>query len=185
MRQETDEGRLHKPFLIDPTEEGMKPQGVDGTWWAYATSGWVQRVLPKRFRGLPPLFYLPALVGILWGATFLFFRLSRLPIPPGMVLQPTPPLPNVVLDATTILAAAVGILQGIGTLYRRKWGLTAAYAWFVLMILFSWLAFGTPPNESQASLIDPLSVLANTAAGIAFIIYYSNRSRWFGVPTQQ
>ncbi len=180
MRQGPAEGRPHKPFLIDPAEEGMKPQGVDGAWWAYLTSGWVQRVLPKRFRGLPPLFYLPALVGTLWGATFLFFRICRLPIPTGMI-QPAPPLPNVALDVTTILMATLGILQGAGTLYRRKWGLPAAYAWFVLMILFCWLAFGTLQSESQAGLTDLLVVLANTATGLAFIIYYRNRSGWFGV----
>ncbi|UCC67379.1 MAG: hypothetical protein JSV79_09620 [Armatimonadota bacterium] len=185
MRKGPDEGRPHKPFLIDPAEEGMKPQGVDGTWWAYLFSGWAQRVLPKRFRGLPPLFYLPALGGILWGATFLFFRMSRLPIPTGMTLEPAPPLPNTALDVTTILMAALGILQGMGTLYRRQWGLTVVYAWFVLTILFGWLAFGTLRNESQAGPIHLLVVLGNTVTGLAFIIYYRNRSGWFGVFTQQ
>lgn len=184
MRQGPDEGRPHKPFLIDPAEEGTKPQGVDGAWWAYLMSGWVQQILPRRFRGLPPLFYLPALVGMLWGATFLFFRVSRLPIPAGIGLGPAPPLPNTTLDVTTILMAAVGVLQGIGTLYRRKWGLTAAYAWFVLVIIFCWLLFAWLKEQWTVGPVDTLGVLGNTAMSLAFIVYYHNRRRWFGSPTQ-
>jgi len=175
-------GRIHKPVLIDPAEEGTKPRGVDGAWWAYLLSGWVQQIMPRRLRGLPPLFYLPSIVGILWGTAFLFFRISRLPIPAGVVLEPAPPMPNAVLDVMAIAMAASGIVQGVGTLYRKQWGLMAAYLWFAFAILWCWLGFGSLPEQAASGRTGGAFVLlASTATLVAFVIYYHNRRQWFGI----
>ena len=177
--------RPHKPFLIDPAEEGTKPQGVDAAWWAWLILGSVQELMPRRFRGLPPLFYLPSLEGILWGTTFLVFRIFRLPIPAGMVLEPAPPLPTAVLDLTAMIVAATGIAQGVGTLYRKKWGLTAAYVWFALEILLCWLVLGWLEAQSESDVVSVVGTLATAAVNVAFIIYYHNRRRWFGMSSGQ
>jgi hypothetical protein len=142
----------------------------------------MHRILPRRFRGLPPLFYLMSSVGILWGAAFLFLRVSRQPIPAGMTLEPAPPLPNPILDVIATAMAAVGVAQGVGTLYRRRWGLAAAYASFVMDILWQWLVFELLPDYSPADTIcNASALLVYTAILVALIIYYHNRRQWFGV----
>lgn len=184
MQGSGSKGPPHKPFLIDPAEEGRKPQGVDGAWWAYICSGWVQLILPKRFRGLPPLFYWPALAGVVLGSAFLFFRILGVPIPVWVELAPAPPLPNAALDVAAVLMAVAGIVQGIGTLYLKKWGLRAAYAWFTLAVLYDWLHLGWLQEQSAAGVADVVQVLGNTGIVMAFTIYYHNRRRWFGVPAK-
>jgi hypothetical protein len=137
---------------------------------------------PQRFRGLPPLFYIPALAGIFWGIAFLFFRISGLPVPTGMELEPAPPLPNAVLDVVVILMAAAGVVQGVGTLYRKRWGLTAAYAWFALGTAFCWLALGSVDEPHPMAAV---GVFLDTAVLLCFIVYYHNRRAWFGGKTRR
>jgi len=155
---------------------GTHVSGVDVMWWAELL-GSVQQILPGRFRGLPPLFYIPAIAGIVWGGAFVLFRVSGLVVPPGMMLEPRPPLPSKPLDIFVTLAAAVGMLQGVGTLWRRRWGLWAAYVWFSLTSLHDFASFASDKTRTAA---DVPFLLLGTGFCLAFILYYHNRRGWFG-----
>jgi hypothetical protein len=119
------------------------------------------------------------LLGLLWGASWLFFRVTGLPAPEG-VFEPAPPAPNAVLDVLTTVMGAVGVLQGIGTLKRAPWGLAAAVTWFTLLALFGWVLLGSYAEEASAA--DVVGALLNTAMFGAFALYYRNRREWFGLP---
>lgn len=170
----------HKPYLIDPREEGTQPPGIDRWWfvqyWAAAFS-----FLPRRFQGLPPLFYPLAFTGLL----------SGIPVAVSVVVQTTTsraPLPlwlDVAMIASACLYATAGLLQGIGTLFRRQWGLTAVYVWLGLTgVLSVVVVLGIPFRES--SDISGADVLAQAVLLVwlgAICVYYHNRRAAFGVKT--
>jgi len=172
MNDGSDKSRQDDVRLIDLFDDERRASGVDSTWWARSL-GVVQVVLPGRFRGLPPLFYPPAIVGSLWGAMFLLLKLpgrASASVAEGHALVG-------ILGALLIASAVAGIVQGIGTLCRRKWGLVAAQAWFALTILEQCIRLATPGTYAWSY---PAGALLNTLIAGGFAVYYYNRRAWFG-----
>ena len=179
--------RSHKPFLIDPAVEGTRPPGVDSAWWAQLL-GLLQLLLPRRFRGLPPLFYPASLTGIACGVMFLII-LARLAFGveawPGAdsygdELSELGPVADALAYALAALVLALGVVQGVGVLLRKLWGLIAAYAWLSLLAVLPW-ALCCLQGEFSTDPTDPLFALLWSALAVCWLIYYHNRRLWFTV----
>lgn len=178
-------GGPHKPLLIDPGEEGTRPPGVDATWWAQLL-GLLQFLVPRRFRGLPPLFYPPSLAGILYGAVLLVSLVSRAFGVDGSPVEDSyggerselGPVADALWYGLVALLFALGLAQGIGVLLRKRWGLMAAYAWLSLLAVLPWAlywldgGYGTGPADAVLALLF-------SAVALCWIVYYHNRRPWF------
>ena len=177
----------HKPFLIDPAEEGTRPAGVDATWWAQLL-GLLELLVPRRFRGLPPLFYPASLAGILYGAIFLVslvsfaFGVEALPVEDSHSGEPVElgPVAEALWYGLVALVFGLGLVQGIGVLLRKRWGLIAAYAWLSLLAALPWAVswFEGGFSTGLANVVLPL--LCSTLA-VCWVVYYHNRRLWFTV----
>lgn len=180
-------GRPHKPFLIDPADEGTRPPGVDSTWWAQLL-GLLQLLVPRRFRGLPPLFYPPSLAGILYGAIFLVslvslaFGVEMSPVGDSYSGEPSElgPVADALAYGLVALVFALGLLQGVGVLLRKRWGLTAAYAWLSLLAALPW-ALCWLEGEFSTGPADALLALLCSTLAVCWVVYYYNRRLWFTV----
>jgi len=179
--------RSRKPFLIDPAVEGTRPPGVDATWWARLL-GLLELLVPRRFRGLPPLFYPPSLAGIVYGVMFLIilvllaFGVEASPI--GDSYSGEPPELGPVADTLgyglVALLFGLGPVQGIGVLLRKRWGLIAAYAWLSLLAALPW-ALCWLQGEFSTDPADPLLALLWSTLAVCWLVYYHNRRLWFTV----
>jgi hypothetical protein len=167
----------HKPYLIDPREEGTRPPGIDG-WWLIQLSAVQFSFLARRFPGLPPLFYPIAFAGLI----------SGLPALATAIIQVTTtrtPLP-LWLNASSILSAGLlataGVFQGIGTLYCRRWGLAAVYTWLVLAWAMGLvMVLGVPAREDRdISGGDVFALVVLLVQLVVVCVYYHNRRAVFG-----
>ena len=178
-------GVPHKPFLIDPTEEGTRPPGVDATWWAQLL-GLLQLLVPRRFRGLPPLFYPPSLAGILYGTIFLVslvslaFGVEMSPVEDSYGREPSRlgPVADALWYGLVALLFGLGPVQGIGVLLRKRWGLIAAYAWLSLLAVLPWALYWFEGGFS-AGAADAVLALLFSAVPLCWIAYYHSRRPWF------
>jgi hypothetical protein len=180
-------GGPHKPFLIDPALEGTRPPGVDATSWAQLL-GLLQFLVPRRFRGLPPLFYPPSLAGILYGAVFLFALVSSAfggdasSVGDSYGAEPSEvgPVADALWYGLVTLVFGLGLVQSIGVLLRKHWGLVAAYAWLSVLAASPWVLCWLE-GEFSMSPVDALLALLWSTLAVCWVVYYHNRRLCFTV----
>jgi hypothetical protein len=154
------------------------PRGIDAWVWPFVLPA---KFLPRRWREMPPLFQLPVIAGGVWSLAFALFRISRFPIPAGMMISPSPYQPNATLLVAAWVVCMLGLAQAVGTLLRARWGLPMAYAWFLSVVASCWIAFAL--LHSRETIIgELLAVVLNTLFFAAMRQYYHNRRDWFGYP---
>lgn len=166
----------HKPYLIDPKEERTQPPGID-RWWLVQFTALQFPFLLRRFPGLPPLFYPVAFAGLISGVAVVAtavsqFTPARAPLPLWLYVAGL---------ASACLFAVAGILQGIGTLYRRRWGLAAVYAWLGLAWVMSIvMVLGIPLREErEISGADVFALVVLLAQLAVVCVYYHSRRAVF------
>ena len=172
--RDTESGQSRPVAPRGPAAEWQR--GVDQSqlvrWWA----GGLERLVPRRFRGAPLLFYPVICVNVLWGICFLFYRVSGLPVPAWDRLRPAPPLPTAAWDAVATIAAALGVAQALGTFMRARWGLAAAYALFACSAVLPWLPVVSAGVPSGADVILAFGLTIGEALLGG---YYYRRRAWF------
>lgn len=168
-------------FLVDPSEEGTRPPGVDGTVFAWPFL-MLEQWLPRRLRPMPPFFIAVAGTGLLWGVLLPVCSTGGLPSAGGLNGRPLPAPFSTVLDVLAFAAAAAGLAQGLGHWVRRPWGFTAAVIWLSLCAILGVLLAVAAAEEEATGPAALVAVVLSAAWFAALMIYYSHRRGWSWVP---